>query len=71
MQLSVKSNLGVIWFYILPSKFRGILSFLNIEIQKSMAIFGKTGKNRTFEIYMPNPFRKLYASIKYKLMFRL
>lgn len=63
MQLNVNSNLGVIWFYIMPLKFRGILSFLNIETQKSMAIFGKTGKNRTFEIYIPNPLRKLFMQV--------
>lgn len=65
MQLNVKSNLGVIWLYILPSKFRGILSFLNIEIQKSMAILGNTYKNRsrTFEIYVPKPFRKLFVQV--------
>lgn len=65
MQFNVKSNLGVIWFHILPSKFRGILSFFNIEIQKSMAIIGKTCKNRrrTSEIYMPKPFRKLFVEV--------
>lgn len=74
MQLNAKSNLGVIWFYILPSKFRGIYFFIsehrNAEINGNSR--RKTCKNRygTFEIYMPKAFRKLFVQ-EYKLMFRL
>lgn len=75
MQLNVKSSFGVIWCYMLPSKFRGILfSFLNIGIQKSITILRKTCKNRdrTFESHMSKPFRKLFfACTECKLMLKL
>lgn len=41
MNLNVRLNFGVIWYYTLPSKFRGILFTLQLEIQKSTAILEK------------------------------
>lgn len=41
MNLNVRLNFGVIWYDTLPSKFRGILFTLQLEIQKSTAILEK------------------------------
>ena len=41
MNLNVRLNFGVIWYYTLPSKFRGILFTSQLEIQKSTAILEK------------------------------
>lgn len=65
MQLNVKSNLGVIWFYILPLKFRGILSFLNIEIQKSMQFLEKLVKIEHLKFIYPIHLENFFC--KYKI----
>lgn len=68
MQLNAKSNLGVIWFYILPSKFRGIYIYF-ISEQRNAEINGNSrgkickNRDRTFEIYMPKAFRKLFVQV--------